>query len=221
MEETSAQGLDNNSEMMNQARQRSTVYGLLALVFRQEATASLVREIRTPELLEALQGLELRFDDDFLSTPIDELVEDLSTEYARLFLGPGKHISPHESIHHERDDGQWGQLWGASTVEVKKFIEATGIGYDPEYKGLPDHISVELEFMSDLIAHEEMLWSEKRLDEAEKCREVEKRFLEEHLFTWAASFCRKVKEEAESSFYREMASLTEHFIEIEVSSYRP
>ena len=62
----------------------------------------------------------------------DQLLEDLAVEYARLFLGPAKHISPHESIHHQRDDGDWGSHWGGSTVEVKKFIESTGLEYKTE-----------------------------------------------------------------------------------------
>lgn len=208
-------GLDRYSEMIDLARQRSTLYSLLALVFRQEATARLIQEIRTPEMLEALQGLEVRFDDDFLSAPISELIEELTTEYARLFLGPGKHISPHESVHHEREDGEWGGLWGASTVEVKKFIEATGLEYRPDYSGMPDHISVELEFMAELIQTEVSFWAEGHENKAQQCLLLEKRFLAEHLANWMSTFCEKIISEAESSFYIEMAALTKRFIQLD------
>ncbi len=205
--------LDRYSEMMDLARQRSTLYSLLALVFRQEATARLIQEIRTPEMLEALLALEVRFDDDFLSTPISELIEELTTEYARLFLGPGKHISPHESVHHEREDGEWGGLWGASTVEVKKFIEATGLEYRRDYSGMPDHVSVELEFMAELIQTEVNFWAESDENKARQCLLLEKRFLAEHLVHWMSTFCEKIISEAESSFYIEMAALTKRFIQ--------
>ena len=208
-------GLDRYSDMKDLARQRSTLYSLLALVFRQETTARLIQEIRTPEMLEALLALEVRFDDDFLSTPISELIEELTTEYARLFLGPGKHISPHESVHHEREDGEWGGLWGASTVEVKKFIEATGLEYVRDYSGMPDHISVELEFMAELIQTEVNFWAEGHENKARQCLLLEKRFLAEHLANWMSTFCEKIISEAESSFYIEMAALTKRFIQLD------
>ncbi len=208
-------GLDRYSEMKDLARQRSTLYSLLALVFRQEASAGLIQEIRTPEMLEALEDLEVRFDDDFLSTPISELIEELTTEYARLFLGPGKHISPHESVHHEREDGEWGGLWGASTVEVKKFIEATGLEYRQDYSGMPDHIGVELEFMAELIQTEVNFRAQGHENKAQQCLLLEKRFLAEHLVHWMSTFCEKIISEAESSFYIEMAALTKRFIQLD------
>lgn len=75
-----------------------------------------------------------------------KLLEDLAIEYSRLFIGPGRHISPHESVHLKEEGGR-GLLWGEAAVKVKKFIEFSGLHYKPEYSGMPGHISVELEFM--------------------------------------------------------------------------
>jgi TorA maturation chaperone TorD len=171
--------------------------------------------MKDPEFLDTLAELGVRFEDDFLERPEEELAEDLAEEYAHLFLGPGKHISPHESVHHERDGGDWGQLWGRSTVEVKKFIESTGLSYDSSYTGMPDHISVELEFMEALARHEEQAWSEDDEEEAFRCLAMERRFLEEHLNRWVPAFCDKVTAAAELSFYRELAGLTRRFIEFD------
>ncbi len=140
------------------ARRRSDIYGLLAAVYGQEITSDLLRQIRSPQFLGPLSILEVEGMNDLMQKPEAELLEDLAVEHTRLFLGPGKHISPHESVHHQREDGQWGKLWGASTVEVKKFIEATGLSYTDDYKGMPDHISVEFEFMQQLILREEQAW---------------------------------------------------------------
>jgi TorA maturation chaperone TorD len=118
-------------------------------------------------------------------------------------------------VHHQRSGGQNGLLWGESTAEVKRFIESTGLSYDPEYKGLPDHISVELEFMQQLTLREEQAWRDEDEDGALDCLKTEKKFIEEHLVRWVHAFCDKVIKEAELPFYREMAALTKNFIEFE------
>jgi TorA maturation chaperone TorD len=197
------------------ARHRSDIYGLLATVYGQEITSNLLGQIKTPQFLGALSVLEVEGIDDLVQKPEAELLEDLAVEYTRLFLGPGKHISPHESVHHQREGGQWGKLWGASTVEVKRFIEATGLSYNEEFKGLPDHISVEFEFMQQLTLREEKAWKEDP-GQTQSCRQVEKKFIEEHLICWVPSFCEKVIEETESPFYHAIATLTLSFIELEI-----
>ncbi len=197
------------------ARYRSNIYGFLAAVYRQEATSDLLQRIKDPQFLGVLSDLGIKLDNSFSYKPEAELLEDLAVEYTRLFLGPGKHISPHESVHHQREDGQNGKLWGASTVETKKFIESLGLSYKPEYTGLPDHISVELELMQQITQREEQAWAEGDKNTALKCLKKEKIFIKEHLARWIPDFCNKVIQEAELPLYRVMAKLTNNFIEFE------
>ncbi len=204
-----------NKERMTVARQRSNIYGLLATVYSQEVTSDLLHKMKETQLLELLSELGHWSEDSFFQKPEGELLEDLAVEYARLFVGPGKHISPHESVHHPREDGQWGQLWGKSTADVKKFIEAAGFHYESEYKGLPDHIGVELEFMEHVTRREAKAWAENEEDRALYCREIEKEFFDEHLGHWIPIFCEKVTGEAELTFYRDIAVLTKSFLESE------
>ena len=146
------------NKMIETAGHRSNIYSFLSLVFHSEVTKTLLEHIKDQSFLSMLSDMGVNFDDDFLSKPEDVLIEDLAVEYARLFLGPDKHISPHESVHHERGDGDWGVLWGKSTVEVGKFIETAGLKYEKKYSGLPDHISVELEFMQQATSSEAQAW---------------------------------------------------------------
>jgi TorA maturation chaperone TorD len=132
-----------------------------------------------------------------------------------LFLGPGSHISPHESIHYERDDGDWGRHWGASTVEVKKFVESLGLKYRENDTSIPDHISVEMEVMQKVIDKEREAWSKNNRKDALHYLKIEKMFMEDHLSKWVPQFCDKVMSGAEMSFYREIAKLTKSFIEFE------
>ncbi len=204
-----------SKEMIVTALQRSNIYALLALIYRAEVTKALIKHIKAPEFLSVLSDMGAELEDDFLRRPEDELIEDLAIGYTGLFLGPGRHISPHESVHHERDDGDWGGLWGKSTVEVKKFIESSGLEYKSDYHGMPDHISVELEFMQEATKRESLAWKDKDSKGALYCLKMEKKFIEEHLIKWLPIFCDRVISEAELSFYREMARLTKSFIEFE------
>ncbi len=197
------------------ARQRSNVYGLLATVYGQEVTLEFLRQIKDPQFMGVLSDMGLELERDFFEKPEIELLEDLAVEYAALFLGPGKHIPPHESVHHKRSDGDWGKLWGKSTVEVKKFIESAGLDYKEAYTGLPDHISVEFEFMQQVTLREEQALSEGDKEGALYCLKMEKKFIEEHLFRWIPAFCEKIISRAELPFYREMAALTIKFMEFE------
>lgn len=203
------------NDMVQTARQRSNIYGLLALIYRAEVTKKLLQHIKDPKFLSVLSEMGAELEDDFLKRSEDDLIEDLAVEYTRLLMGPDKHISPHESVHHERDDGDWGTLWGKSTVEVKKFIETTGLVYRSEYSGMPDHISVELEFMQEVTRRETRAREEHDNDGVLCCLMMEKQFLKDHLLEWVPVFCDKIISEAELSFYREMAKVTKQFIEFE------
>jgi TorA maturation chaperone TorD len=201
--------------MTDTAIQRSNIYGLLALIYRAEPTEQLIKYIKDPKLLSVLSGMGAGLGDDFLKRPDHRLTEDLAVEYTRLFLGPGRHISPHESVHHERDDGDWGSFWGRSTLEVKKFIEAAGLEYNSRYSGLPDHISVEFEFMQQAARRQARAREENDNQGGLYCMRMEKKFIEEHLIRWVPIFCDKVIAEASLSFYREMARVTKYFMEFE------
>ena len=195
---------------------RSRMYSLLARVYRSEPDAALIAMLKAPLVTEAFTGMGAEFEPGFFDQSEDVLMEELAVEYARLFLGPGPHVSPHESLHHELPSGKWGQLWGDSTVEVKNFIEDTGLTVESELNLLPDHISVELEFMY-LIANREAEAREEGDNEAAAlCIKMENEFLERHLASWVPAFCDKVIATAENSFYRVMAELTKRFLEFEM-----
>ncbi len=202
-------------KMVETATQRSNIYGLLTMIYRTEITKEILQHIKEPEFLSVLSDMGAKLDDDFLQKNEDELIEDLAVEYARLFIGPAKHISPHESIHHDTGDGDWGQFWGRSTVEIKKFVETAGLEFRPEFTGMPDHISVEFEFMQQAAKREAQAREEKDSEGLQYCLKMEKMFIEEHLLKWIPIFCDKVISEAELSFYREIAKVTKEFMGFE------
>ena len=206
-------GMDTTVEA-NNAKSRGEIYGLLAAVFRQEPSKAFVKELRGPGLSRVFSDMDIKLGDSFYTAPEDKVVEELTVEYSRLFIGPGHHISAHESVFHEID-GDSGGLWGKCTVEVKKFIETTGLFYQSAYTGLPDHISVELEFMQSLSMWEADKWRHEDCENAEYVRSVQRMFLDKHMLRWVPQFCAAVATQAQLPFYREMAELTRQYMEFE------
>lgn len=194
------------------ARERGNLYGFLAAIFRREPTADLLRQIKEPELADALSAAGVSWDEEFLDSPEGELIEALAVEYTGLFIGPGKHVPPYASVHMA---GEHGELWGPSTTRVKRFIESTGFEYRDEYRDLPDHVSVELELMHHLAAREAQALEEADGEVAAHCRRVGTEFLTGHLVAWIPEFCRRTAKDATLPFYREMAGLLTDFIQSE------
>lgn len=199
------------------AKSRSEIYGLLTAVFREAPTAAFIKELRGPRLSGVFSDMEVELGKAFYADPESDLAEALELEFTRLFIGPGTHISAHESIF-TVVDGSSGGLWGTKTVEVKKFIESTGLDYEPRFTGLPDHVSVELEFMQKMTEWESDKWMQEDRKSAEYCLSVQRMFLEKHLLCWLAQFCDAVIDEAEMPFYRAMADLTKNYMEFERQS---
>ncbi|MCP4288096.1 MAG: molecular chaperone TorD family protein [Gammaproteobacteria bacterium] len=204
----------NWKEQAKSARFRSDIYGLLATIFRQEPGLALIRELRDPQLTGVFSDLGVDLGEAFCDTPETELVEVLALEFTRLFIGPSSHISAHESIFAEMDNGI-SALWGQTTVAVKNFIETTGLDYKTEFTGVPDHVSVELEFMQKLSAWEADKWLQNEPDDAKFCQQVQRMFFEQHLMSWLPQFCDVVMEQADIRFYAAMAELTKNYLEFE------
>jgi TorA maturation chaperone TorD len=186
-----------------QAVSRSNCYGLLALVFRDTPTS----EIRLGyDIVQNLAG------------ELEPVTKRLCEQYTQVFVGPGPHVSPYASAHHDHE----GRLWGDSTVWVKRFIETTGLSFRNNWGSIPDHIAIELELMQRLTAHEAQLWlsglsdpshNNKNLDKQLcQCLHVQEQFLCDHLCVWIPQFCGRVLEASTSIFYTEMVKLTKSVV---------
>ncbi len=193
------------------AENRSHYYGFLSTVYLHEPTREFIKSLRESKLLDVLNKSDLHFDKQINNDVSDKNLNDLILEYSRLFIGPGKHIAPYESVYRDNENA----LWSDTTARVKDFIESSGLEYSCNWSGLPDHIGVELEFMQWLTCHEKDAWTVENKETAIRCLEFEKKFIDEHLSQWVPIFCDKVKEEARTAFYGEMAELTRQFIDFD------
>jgi putative dimethyl sulfoxide reductase chaperone len=137
--------------------------------------------------------------------------ESLLVDYTRLFLGPPDTVAkPYGSVWL---DGET-TLMGNSTMAVQELYHEGGFEIDEAFRELPDHIVAELEFLY-LLIYRENEGHRNGSAEALKAVALKKRFLNEHLGRWIGPFTAAVKSGARSSFYRELAGLTDRFVEQE------
>ncbi len=202
------------------ARRRADTYRFLAEVFAAEPTAKMLDSLRRPEAVKAFETLGAAFavELDRMETDLgkDRLAEELGFEYTRLFIGPGKHVGPHESLH--RDDHP-PEHWGPSTAAVKRFIEHHGLSYEEGFGGMPDHISAEFQFMAELAAAEADALEEGKDAKATQAREIQRVFHKEHIACWVPTFCDKVIELAEFDLYRDFARMAKMLCELEAVAF--
>ena len=213
IEQEDETGLYDPEELTGIAVERAALYRFLASIFQQEMTIDLLTRILNDKFLAFLAGVGADAGSLATLVPGKELEEELSQEYTRLFIGPGRHVSPYESVHLGGDSGS---LWGPQTTALKKFIESAGSTYTDIYRDLPDHISVELEFMAQLTEIEADAWRANNSSKALNSIQFQKEFLAHHLGRWTHSFSVRVEELAEHPIYPQMALVVRNFVDDEI-----
>lgn len=206
--------------MVEMAHARANVYGLLADVFREEPSESFLSRLQEPAFSGALKVLNLSLWAMIEKTPQVQLVEDLALEYTRLFIGPGSHISPNESMHVDERFGEPNAFWGAQTVAVKKFMQGAGVAIDESFPGLPDHITAEFEFMQQLLIKEAEAWEDSDKELATNILKIQKRFYDEHLSHWVAQFCDKVIDATDNVYFKQFSEVTKELMDLEKETLR-
>ncbi len=198
------------------ARERRGLYGFLAEVFRAEPSPDLLRRINDPGFAEVLEAAGAHLGAELARQPEEVLLEDLAAEYTRLFLGPGRHVRPFAATYL---DGESASLCGPTTAWVRDFMERAGFELAPGHRNLPDHVFVEMEFMARMAAREAEAVEAGDSAAASQSRHIQREFLETHLGRWLPRFCARAAEDADLSFYRELARLAGHFLDSELASF--
>jgi TorA maturation chaperone TorD len=135
--------------------------------------------------------------------------EELLVEYSRLFIGPfGVVAPPYSSVYL---DGER-RVMGDSTMKVIGMYRDEGLSGSTDAKELPDHVAVELEFMSYLVFKEIKALETSDLRSAAAAVEKQERFSGELLRRWIPPFCETIKENTENGFYTALAQCASTFI---------
>lgn len=171
----------------------------------------------------AALAVAARLVDESLATRADKLGEhfraasrdELLLDYSRLFLGPTNVLAkPYGSFWLDEQK----TLMGDSTVALLDLYAEAGFEMDEEFKELPDHIAAELEFLYLLTFRENE--AQAAGEDTRQWAELRRRFLTQHLGAWATRFAGAMAAGAKSAFYRELAGLTEMFVQGEKKRIR-
>ena len=139
--------------------------------------------------------------------------EDLAVEYAKLFMGPYEiKAAPYGSVY--LDQGR--RVMGNSTMEVIKIYQEEGLSMDQEFKELPDHIAVELEFMNYIIYKEIDAYAKSKIEDVRKGLQNQEIFMRKFLWTWVPDFTKAIIENSNNHFYTNLAKCTEAFIKADM-----
>jgi TorA maturation chaperone TorD len=149
-------------------------------------------------------GLFSEIPDIITETPDVDL---LKIDHAKLFLGPYKLLAPPYGSQYLEDVKT---IMGNSTMHVSDWYKNEGLVLS--IKEVPDHITIEFEFMYFLIFHEVMAIKNNDFNAVSEYLKKQMSFLGTHLGAWISEFCDNVIKNADTDFYRNLAELTKAFV---------
>ncbi len=202
------------------ALSRSALYQLMsqALVYPSEEAVAALQEVDLPQAQRAAAPLPARaapllaaFGEQLQSADANQL----QAEHRRIFT----HIlsldcPPCETFYTARHVFQETQ----ELSDIGGFFRAFGL--EIADKRRLDHISVELEFMHFLAYKEAYALTHHGPAKARFCRDVQRKFVQDHLGRWATRFAQRLGQKANGGYYGCLASLMEAFLTAEVEFLR-
>lgn len=199
---------------------RSALYQLLsqALAYPSQEAVTALRQADLPQAQQAAARLLAHVAP--LLAALDECLQGtdaarLQAEHRRVF----SHIMsldcpPCETFYTARHVFQETQ----ELSDIGGFFRAFGL--ELSEKERLDHISVELEFMHFLTYKEAYALIHHGPAKARLCREVQRKFMQEHLGRWALQFARRLGQKAGGGYFACVAEVTEAFLAAEVGFLR-
>jgi TorA maturation chaperone TorD len=157
-----------------------------------------------PDLAECASKLGAEF--------VAQDMETLLVDYTALFIGPGQpRAMPYASFWLTDDQS----MRHEATVAVLDFYEQGGFDVSDELHELPDHVAVELEFLYALIFAQNQAQAEGDTEALSAASALHRRFAVEHMGAWIGPFAAAVNAGAATASYRELAELTQRFVQME------
>jgi len=152
-----------------------------------------------------------------------ERYEGACQEFMNLFEVPGgQYVAPYESVYRDAREvaGKQvrGLLMGQSAVDVQKWYRLAAVEISPEYRDLPDHITLQLGYLAHLCAKEQEFASSG--DEARLTRtwEMQRDFLAAHVAPWITALRDKIHEKSEHAYFRVCSDMAVDFTQRDLAT---
>lgn len=192
---------------------RSDAYRLLAACFYEPEKEMFLEENLCANLAGILKALSLPgaescgiMEEDLRNREQQELL----VEYSALFLGPfSPPAPPYGSVYLE--EGR--RLMGDSTMEAQKVYAEAGVKHEGEE--FPDHIAIELEFMSFLEQRIARAMGEANQADLADFSAIRNRFFTRLLAPWAPLLGKAIIDHAALPFYLALGECLNGFIAAE------
>ena len=187
--------------------ERSIIYQRLAQVFSypgEEDYAGLVDDSYLEPFL--LLGRDVESLLSKTSYPVS--LEELQQQYTGLFdVGRGGSGPPCPLY-----EGPYRPDWGRSKIfeELLRFYDFFGLELSPDSRELPDHLTVELEFMHFLT------FQEASSEDPAPFQRAQRDFLNRHLVNWVPMLRQRIDEVAISEYFKAQGFILESFIRTEI-----
>lgn len=141
--------------------------------------------------------------------------QDLLVDYAKLFVGPDELLAhPYGSVYLDGPK----ILMGDSTMDVIVRYRDAEFAITADFKEVPDHIAVELEFLYLLCFNESLAIAEQRTEDQIEWQQRRQAFIDEHIGRWINDFCGRLRNNTQFDYYRHLADLTQGFINAQKSA---
>lgn len=197
---------------MQELQVENYIFRLLAQIFSVEPDLQLLHEVAKIDLPEEDSLASVRKMVEAVRSSkesLETLQEELSIEFARLFIGPIKPLSIPYASWHISDPRQ---LMTDETVEVRQRYLDAGMAVRELYSIPDDHVAIELEFLSYLTAEmiaAHAVGNSTRIDELQKMQDD---FVTEHMQKWIPDFVDSIDKSDAHPFYKGAALLLEEVI---------
>ncbi len=170
---------------------KAFVYAFLSRCYQKELDKKAIEDLKSNEELLDLIGPDTK--KWFLSNDIEKIEEELNVDYSSAFL---INSQPVETL---VEDSK-GEILVGLQNPVMQFYFNHGYEINMNQTDIlaPDHLSIELSFMQNLIYRNE--------------KKSAFEFLKEHMLKWVPPYLIGIKSLVETPFYKDLADLTIEFL---------
>ncbi|MDR1183209.1 MAG: molecular chaperone TorD family protein [Coriobacteriales bacterium] len=188
----------------------------LALLISEEFFSGIPFANSNQQIVEGLSLLS-EWAKDASKQNISEVKDELNREWLRLLVGLGEPAAPPWAAYYFEKDPV---IFGAKTLEVRKWYARHGLELKRKYTEPDDHLGLMLQFLSVLIGKETESLEAGETDNAQQLRLEQKEFLNRNLLPWVDHWQNLMSEEARTSFYKGLALLITGTLHVHAAGLR-